>query len=405
MPEARTMTPGENPFAAPKRPGSSAPGESGVRKKQNEEEFRRRRTFGFAESEHPVAERYVPVFLGAGGENLVYEIPGRPKLVAKANKKVIYDTLTQDPFSDTYEQEDVSKSGVLRDQELKMKQEREVLKKLRNVFGEEHLVTQRKFLRKVPVTPEILEEIEKQFSGSKTETLAKDVSEAWTILTLQEKLDIPDDALCPKSNYPEYRYAKQGWMDDPDREFAYREATDTLMNADRAEQADQMQFLDFMGSLPLEDLADRLYEDPSLREAVRDFVVKAQTFAEESGEILDVVGMNNIVFYEEEGKWTYKLIDPIYPFVDRVLDRARKAYLSGKEPKEMTSEEHVALVHGVVFTRLINGLSLLLNRIEHEKPAEDMRLTPYMDFLPDELMTTPMADKIFPKKSRDIRAA
>lgn len=405
MPEARPLAPGENPFAAPKRPGGSVPGESGVRKKQNEEEFKRRRTFGFAESEHPVAERYVPVFLGAGGENLVYEIPGRPKLVAKANKKVIYDTLTQDPFSDTYEQEDVSKSGVLRDQEFKMKHEREVLKKLRNVFGEEHLVTQRKFLRKVPVTPEILEEIEKQFSGAKKEVLSKDVSEAWTILTLQEKLDIPIDALCPKSNYPEYYYAKRRWMDDPDREFAYRESTDALMNAEKTERADETRFLNFMGSQPLHDLADRLFDDAGLRDAVRDFVVKAQTFAEETGEILDIVGMNNIVFYEKDGTWTYKLIDPIYPFLDRVLDRARKVYLSEKKPEEMTGQEHNALVHGVVFTRLINGLSLLLNRIEHEKPVEDMRLTPYMDFLPDELMTTPMANKIFVKKTSDIQAA
>lgn len=388
----------ENPFKP--SPGSPEQ-ESGVRRKPVSDLEK----FGLAESEHPLAKRYAPVYLGHGGEHLVYRIPGRPGVVVKANKKVLYDTLAQDPSS--YELEDVKGSGALRQANLELEKERKLQVLLRRFFGQEHLLSQKKYLTKVPVTKTILEEIERQFDPDTQEwgAIPDEAREAWTIVTVQRKQDMPEgETECPKSSYPEIRLVKKQRYKDELLRSEYAVTTDALMRGDRAEEIAGDDFVDMIGSVQLRRFAERLRIDPGLREATRDFTERAIAFAEATGEILDVVGMNNIVFFKRAGHWTYKLIDPLYPFADHVLERARTVYagkqdygkLEEEDKKKLEKEDMNALVHGVVFTRLINGLALLVNEEEKKKPESERKLAPYIDFLPAELMTVSMADKLFP---------
>jgi hypothetical protein len=384
--------------------GKTEPQDSGIRKKV---EHTPRQKFGYAESEHATAEKYSPVFLGAGGENLVYEIPGRPDLVVKANKKTIYDTLVKDPMSDVYTEEDIGRSGALRELKTKLEYDRDALRELREYFGG-HLLKQRKFLKKVPVTQDILKGIEDQFDakGRNANIFPTDAQEAWTILTLQEKITLPENALAPNTAYVERAFVERKWDKDAVKREEYEKNTDMLLNSETVLETTGEDFIKFMRMEPLAKLAERMKSDDGLRAAVKDFVTRAIAYASDTGEVLDVVGSGNIVFYQQDGAWTYLLVDPIYPFDDHVLKRGREAYTSGKSRTEFSGREMNTLLHSVVFTRYINGLALLLNEMELDsKKSGEREYIEYLDFLPKERLDRSMSELMFAPMQDKSRAA
>ncbi|MCR4256089.1 MAG: hypothetical protein NUW08_00085, partial [Candidatus Uhrbacteria bacterium] len=69
---------------------------SGVRKKRPKSE---RERFSLDATGKALALKYAPEYLGAGGENIVYGIPGRPDIVVKGSKFGLHESLAYDPDS------------------------------------------------------------------------------------------------------------------------------------------------------------------------------------------------------------------------------------------------------------------------------------------------------------------
>jgi hypothetical protein len=375
-------------FDSPER---KSPDESGVREKAPTDA----QVFGFADSEHRIAERYTPAYLAQGKEHLVYVIPGRPDLVLKANKIVMHRVLSQDPHAS--ETKDPKQSAVLREAERELEHDRAMYAKLRKHFGAEHVPPQKQFLIKVPVTPALVKGVVRELKkvSRKVKAEMPEVKEAWTQVAIQKKLHLPAETFCPRSGNIEVEMMKTEALDERSI-YDYERVTDELLDGAIHPDLKPREILEYAGAGELSLLALRMREEPGLRTAVKDFLTHVVSFAEETGEILDLFGEDNVVFYRENGNWTYKLIDPLYPFHNRVLARGREAYRSGSRFYEISSEDAKALQQAVRFTRLINALASLVNAEELKKPEPEREYAATLPFLPKGEFKGALSERFFP---------
>ena len=366
------------------------PEKSGVHKRP---ERSLEQKLGFADVERALSEKYMPHFLAEGGENIVYEIPGHPDIVLKGSKKVLYDILS-DPKGKTH---------ALNEAKNRIDRERMLQGKLREHFGAEHLLRQKQFLMKVPVTREILAHTEQNYLRFFHRTIPQNRREAWTYVTIQKKQELKKGSYeNPKAeniNPQELgrnSITELSSMDasffDPRVRKDFEEVSEGLLRGERAQRISEADFSKLIGSRPLNRLLHRMRGDEGLREAVKSFVENCVHFAEDTGEIIDFVGKDNIVFLKEDGRWTYKLLDPLFPFYDHVLEDARKIFVEtkGEGIHDMDTDKSNKLTQAFVFVRLINGLAVASG-------AEAS-----LDFLPEELLKNDtLTSRIIPKATEE----
>jgi len=96
-----------------------------------------------------------------------------------------------------------------------------------------------------------------------------------------------------------------------------------------------------------------------LKESLKDFVEKCICYTEETGEFLDLAGSNNVIFTKKDHKWSYRLLDALYP-IGRLVKKAKSAFLKISVGNELTKEDKNYLLNTLNYVRLINGLADLL---------------------------------------------
>ena len=348
---------------------------------------------GFADAEHALSEKYMPHFLAEGGENIVYEVPGHPDIVLKGSKKVLYDILS-DPKGETH---------ALNEAKNRIDRERMLQGKLREHFGAEHLLRQKQFLMKVPVTREILAHAERNYLPFYRRTIPQNKREAWTYVTIQKKQELKKGSYeNPKAeNINPQKLARNSITElsstspsffNPRAREDFEEVSENLLRGERAQHISGADFSELVGSRPLNRLLHRMKGDDGLREAVKNFVENCVHFAEDTGEIIDFVGEDNIVFFKKDGRWTYKLLDPLFPFYDHVLEDARKIFVEtkGEGIHEMDTDKSNKLTQVFVFVRMVNGLAV----------ASGAGAS--LDFLPEELLKNDtLTSRIIPKATEE----
>ncbi len=304
--------------------------------------------------EHPLALRYQPKLKGRGGEHLVFGVAGSPDVVVKVEKTAILEGLSW--LADG--------SGQLEQRlQERVKEQRRLFSALKKIFGAEHVLPQKKAVMPIPLTEGLVQELH-VMAGKKKVTIPAGTRELPTIVTVQREAKVLEGV----------RYfglstgaADQRLLDqvgkDPGVRYQYRKATEPLMNAETAKRSTigARAMSDLLESGDMDRLMRKAQEDVGLRAALKDFCERAATFAQETGEIIDLVGKDNVVFYQKpDGVWTYLLIDPFYSFQPRALDMGREAYLKAQVDVPMNSKTVNAFVQGVNFTRIVNGIGKLV---------------------------------------------
>lgn len=306
---------------------------------------------------HPLIEAYHPKMIGRGGEHVVFEVPELPNDVVKVEKKAIADILE----AAGKEGKVPSEEELLRDARANLERQRELFAKLKQHFGAEHVLEQTKMLMQVPLTEGLVGDLEKEF-GTRIPMGRRAV---WTIVTIQQRTSEAEHAKeksFSTGGLVEPRHflrATNEWVRDE-----YDDNTTDLMNAETARHAkvtlDDFEY--FLDKAPLTRLLRKAEDDPGLKEALRDFSERAAAFAQETGEMLDVAGKENIIFFKkEDGSWTYKLIDPFYGFTSHILERGRSALRILQRGGDVFEEPGLfnALLQSINFTRTINGVGHL----------------------------------------------
>jgi len=348
---------------------------SGVRRKPRS---RKQDKYTLESTGHAFALKYAPEFLGAGGDNVVYDIPGRPDIVVKGSTYGLYQTLALG--EDSVNAETVEDSLLLMDMREELKKDGELRGKLFSYFGREHVLPQKRFLMKVPVTKTILDETERKFKGEfYSESVKKDVDEAWTIVTIQRKLELlSDQYVSASTGVVEVSAIKHGLWKDKEYMKEYHAVSDALVSGQ--DENISVEDIAFVIKAPgLLSVVQQAEKDPEFKTMLQDFVEKAIAFAEDTGEMLDIAGRDNVVFLKEQGAWSYKLLDPTYPFADGVLTKAREVY--GKPHR--SNKEWNILLQGLNFVRGLNAMA----KISGSKKR--------LAFLPKEEMTLSVKKALF----------
>jgi hypothetical protein len=300
--------------------------------------------FSFDDSQHDLVLKYNPRYIGQGSESIVFEIPSHPEIVAKGSIHSIrsnidsalrYNLNPQDlsPITENFFRE-------------KIKNDAKRFSVMKAYFGSENVANQKKFLIRVPINNEILNHL---YEGNPP----LQINETWAVVTFQrliEEFGIRD-RLSLVSGYSEFQEVSNE---------LYKEITDRLIfGVESEEPLDENKFLDVQKSPALRELLEKSKTDEELRSLLKDLIAKSIIYTNETGEILDLAGTDNIVISKLKGKWTFKIVDGMYPGSD-MISNVRVA-LSKLSSQEELGQHHINCILNVInYTRTINGMAEIL---------------------------------------------
>ena len=277
--------------------------------------------------ENYLVGKYHPQFLARGGDHLVYEIPEHSDVVVKASTFRIKDILAYnaehglplDSLADDMRQ-DIQ--GELREKDDQSRQ-------LRTYFGSEHTLSERRYLMKVPVTPDTLTEIFKgDWKGRTSSSYASDIDQAWTAVVVQQRAEGVDDPTHLSLNF-------EGFLEEDKYD-------DTAIKAILA-QAEQ---------------------DPALKDSLKEFISKAVSYAEETGNILAMAGKDNVIFYKKDDVWNYMLVDALPIHNEPVFKTAQEISKKIMNHEKITPHQQTLLMKALNFSRTINNIAEALGMSE-----------------------------------------
>ena len=290
------------------------------------------------------AEQYKPRFLAMGGEHAVFNVRGGDgSVVVKANlpqiaefqQEAVHAGLPADGLTEL--------SQFSAERALKHTKARNVL--LQKHFGRSRMLPSRQSLERVPVNEEVLREA----YGGKVPDAVKGATEAWTVVTMQRKakeLSGPHLDIAP--NYAEKYGAKH-----PE---SYQRATDALVELrEDVELSDED--VEKVFAPAFADLLQRAEKSPALKEMLKDFVERAIAYTNDTGDILDIAGSNNIVISEKNGKLRYRLLD-VHLAADNIANWAKDALTRhAKDGAKPSMFEQGAVLNALSYTRGVNMLA------------------------------------------------
>lgn len=305
-----------------------------------------------------IIRKYRPRFLGRGGEHVVYEIPEHPDVVAKIDVDLLRKALeyrAQNREAGVPADFITESDRAKLDEQLRAK--RACYEKMREIFGREHVLPERIFFMKVPITDAIRDAI---FHGPTPDAVKTDAaSEVWAVVKIQRR--------APELNNPERFGIVGGYLEqrDPHPEV-YRRVTAATIEHEEGAHFTTDEFRELMGS-PIEELLEKAETDAAIRTALIDFVRRAIQYTNETGELLDLAGFDNVPFWREpDGTWNYRLVDALYPGYGNSakLELAPGALIRAAAGEQLDNDTRVGLLNAVNYVRLVNGLAAYLGEGE-----------------------------------------
>ena len=292
-------------------------------------------TYNNLPQEDYLVEKYQPKFLARGGDHLVYEVQDHPDVVIKASTFRVKDILTSNAEHGT--QLDSMSDDMRAQIEAELKEKDEQSKALRNYFGNEHTLAERRYLMKVPVTGEILTDIFKgDWKGRVPPASSLEMKKAWSSVIVQQRAEAISDPEHLSLNF-------EGFLEDGKY---YETAIQNILKLSET--------------------------DRDLKDSLKEFVGKAVSYANETGNILAMAGRYNVIFYKEakksdnvnEEKWNYLLVDALPIHNEPVFKMSQEIARKIANNKEVIPHEKTLLKKGLNFTRTINNLAEKLGMAE-----------------------------------------
>lgn len=313
-----------------------------------------------------ILRQYLPRLLGSGGENYVYEVKRRKKnsepykdtekdkrLIIKIEKNVLKEIIRSNIAHDAPLDELPKEVRTVVQEYLHKEYER--LQEVKKYFGAEHVLKQKKYLRKIPVNKALLNE----FFDAEPPINFDTTKEVWAVVTVQER--------AAELNQEDTFSATVGFdMDEAViYEKEYRLLNERLIHSlDTKAEFDSQLFFDIQPDRGLQPLLAEASTDTDLREMLKDFVTKTIVYARETGEIIDIFGPNNIVFFQNGTRWTYRLLDPMYATTyfesSHLIASAQEILHKIAAQQQLTGNEYSIILTVLNFVRTINGLAVFL---------------------------------------------
>jgi hypothetical protein len=315
-------------------------------------------------SDQELVSKYKPKFLGYGGEHVVFSLPGHPNVVAKVHKGSLEGSVQR--YVEDGQGFDVVPEGFEEAKAVFLQKERAVQKNLQKHFGDA-IPRERPVGMRVPVTIPILEaSIDRDLARA----VPDDVHEVLALVRIQERA--PEAALSPEAVQTSFQYLEKNVDLDQD---VY--ASITAMLHDGTELFDEEVLPNVMkGS---DAFVRQLSEEPGLAKVIRDFAEHAIGYSEETGELLDLAGPGNVIFYQEDDAWKCLMIDAKYPDRDR-FTQAQEQMQRFLDGESLTDEQANWILNALAYVRSINA-TLALTGSEKRLRLVEADIAPESDRL------------------------
>ncbi|MEI8123812.1 MAG: hypothetical protein WCG60_01430 [bacterium] len=303
--------------------------------------------------DHDLILSYKPRFLNRGGEHLVYTVDGHPDVVIKASTYKIKDSVLKIAERGQID-DDTLKSEAENEYTEEIKQKNEEVRNLRIFFGKEHTLRERRYLMKVPVTQELLEEIFAHDYFKRTlPEIANDIKEVWTHVIVQEYTKAPED---PDKISLTYGFFIENDSPNPQQ---YQEVTNSIIDSD-SQDFDKGKFLelqDHSKNKSLSQLITLSESDEQLREQLVYFVLTSIKYAEKTGQILALAGEDNVLFCKKDDKWNFVLLDALPNSPDLIFQIMKDLEQKLSQNINLNPEEIEYLKRGINFASRISFFS------------------------------------------------
>jgi hypothetical protein len=259
--------------------------------------------------------------VGKGGTHDVFVFPNNPAFVIKLNRGVLEKVLATGQHSIPPEMRQGAEQHV--------KNENSKYDKLYQYFGEANCLHERMSIQKV-----------------KTEVDDKP-QEVETLISIQESSNVfanPDKKDFSTS------YAEKNLTEETKE--IYRKMNNALMGNGEFSETDFLQFNDKLK--PIFELIDN---DENFKNSMQEFLLRFKEYFSASENFIDLVGEENVLFYQKDGKWTFQLGSVLKAESKQNVVEALK--ILEKNPELLnTGHQKSNLMNGLALTRLLNAVGI-----------------------------------------------
>lgn len=292
--------------------------------------------------------KHEPQLFAKGGEHLVLRLKhgGSVVKVNYLESRPMYEALLDDDRG--------AIDAALRRMQERRRQYLEKMKVLEGYFGRDAVPRQRVFIAELPVSAAVANCLGQGLDvpeGGGPRSLP-----AW--VAVQRELALDSGRAVSLGGY----YLENAVMasQEPADLKRYDEVHDILLGPPSATEAEREKQAAKVVSLfdDLERVRARLKRDPEFRPALQEAVRKMIRYSVETGEVMDVAGLDNIVMVKESGGWSLKLTDALSAFdcTYRDLEDAAKSLERGDE---LDNQKEVKAYYAMNTLRVINALAIL----------------------------------------------
>lgn len=261
--------------------------------------------------------------IGHGGTHDVYIYPQNSEYVIKLNRGVLEKVL------DSGQNELSPELRLLAEKHVN--DENDNYAQLYKYFGEENCLREKLAIKKISIEQdEKTLNIESLISVQKASNVFKDPNKKDFSTSYAEKI-----------------------LDDTDKEH-YQKMNNALLGDAEFTLAD---FLHFNQKLkPIFELID---SDKNFANSMKNFLLRFKQYLEASGKFIDLVGEENVLFYQNNGKWNFQLGSVLKAETKQNVEEALK--ILEEDPNEINSgpiKINSHLMNGLALIRLLNATGL-----------------------------------------------
>lgn len=310
--------------------------------------------------DHELVEYYQPKFLARGGDHLVYEVVDHPDVVIKASTFKIKDILCENADNDEPLDflSETQKERLQKEADLKNQQ----IKNLRQYFGKEHTLIEKRCLMKVPITKVLIDEIFKDdWKNRLPPEGSENMKELWSSVVLQKRTRETE-------NPGHLGLYSGGFLEESEfHQLEYENLNNAFILRHQVTDEDLESFFklqDNPKTHALKDIVLAAEQDRSLKDVLKELIAKIMSYAKDTGNILALAGKDNIILYQHSGVWNYLFIDVLPLHNESIFKDAQDSIHRYANGGKLMEYDKMLVMKALNFTRIINGLGASLGMIE-----------------------------------------
>lgn len=310
--------------------------------------------------DHELVEHYQPKFLARDGDHLVYEVANHPDIVIKVSTFNIKDIL--------YENADNGEALDFLSETQKERLQKEVdeknrqIKILRQYFGKEHTLIEKRFLMKIPVTKVLIDEIfKKDWKNRLPPEGLENIKELWSSVVLQKRTRETE-------NPDHLGLYSGGFLEETEfNKLEYKNLNNAFVSRHQTTDEDLESFFrlqDNPKTHALKDIVLATEKNPDLKKVLKELMIKIISYEEDTGNILAMNGKDNIILYQHSGVWNYLFMDVLPLHNEPIFKDAQDSIHRYAKGEKLTEYDKILVMKALNFTRIVNGMATSLGIAE-----------------------------------------